>query len=76
MGMSKRDKIAVLCSGLLLLAILTAGVVGLFRAYRYNEAPGRPPESNSGYQPKSEELRTNTRVAARDTALEECPVLT
>jgi hypothetical protein len=61
--MSKRDKIAVLGSGLLLLAILTAGAVGLLRAYRYNEAPGRPPESNSGSQSKSGKLETSIRVS-------------
>ncbi|MEH2565947.1 hypothetical protein [Bradyrhizobium sp. AZCC 2289] len=58
--MSKRDKIAVLGSALLLLAILTAGAVGLFKAYRYNEAP---PESNSGSQSKSEKLETNIRFS-------------
>jgi hypothetical protein len=64
--MSNRDKIAVLGSGLLLLAILTAGAVGLFKAYRYNEAPGHPPESNSGSQSKSE-LETNIRVSFQGT---------
>jgi hypothetical protein len=68
--MSKRDKIAVLGSGLLLLAILTAGAVGLLRAYRYNEAPGRPPESNSGFQSKSGKLETSIRVSFQGTANE------
>jgi hypothetical protein len=68
--MSKRDKIAVLGSGLLLLAILTAGAVGLFKAYHYNEAPGRPPESNSGSQSKSEQLETSIRVAFQGTTSE------
>jgi hypothetical protein len=57
--MTNRDKIAVLGSGLLLLAILTAGAVGLLRAYRYNEAP---PQSNSGSPSKSGKLETGIRV--------------
>jgi hypothetical protein len=35
--LSKNDKIAILGSALLLLAILTAGGFGLSKAYRYNE---------------------------------------
>ena len=35
--MSKNDKIAILGSVVLLLAILTAGGFGLSKAYRYNE---------------------------------------
>jgi hypothetical protein len=36
--MSRNDKITILGSALLLLAILTAGGLGLSKAYRYNEA--------------------------------------
>ena len=39
--MGKRDKIAVLGSALLLLAILAAGAYGLSRAYQYGETPMR-----------------------------------
>jgi len=35
--LSKNDKIAIFGSLLLLLAILTAGGLGLSKAYRYNE---------------------------------------
>lgn len=35
--LSRNDKIAILGSVLLLLAILTAGGLGLSKAYRYNE---------------------------------------
>ena len=58
--MTNRDKIAVLGSGLLLLAILTAGAVGLFKAYRYNEAP---PQSNGGSRSKSGNLEIGIRVS-------------
>jgi hypothetical protein len=39
--MGRRDKIAVLGSVLLLIAILGAGAYGLSRAYQYGEAPLR-----------------------------------
>jgi hypothetical protein len=39
--MGTRDKIAVICSSLLLLAILAAGAYGLSRAYQYGETPMR-----------------------------------
>jgi hypothetical protein len=39
--MDRRDKIAVICSALLLLAILTAGAYGLSRAYQYGEVSPR-----------------------------------
>jgi hypothetical protein len=35
--MSRNDKIAILGSALLLLAIIAAGGLGLSKAYRYNE---------------------------------------
>ena len=39
--MEKTDKITVICSALLLLAILTAGAYGLSRAYQYGEMSPR-----------------------------------
>ena len=39
--MGKRDKMAVLGSALLLLAILAAGAYGLSRAYQYGETSER-----------------------------------
>jgi hypothetical protein len=39
--MEKRDKMALLGSVLLLIAILGAGAYGLSRAYQYGQAPAR-----------------------------------
>ena len=38
-AVNKRDKIAILWSALLLLAIAAAGIYGLSRTYQYDEPP-------------------------------------
>jgi hypothetical protein len=45
--MSKRDKLTLLYSTLLLFAILAAGGYGLSRAYHYSEPPGHSSDGNS-----------------------------